>query len=215
MLTGGAPPQLSSLYRTQLTFSKSQTAVEGQTSCFSFLCNAYLRIIKMEINQQLEQRINIKFLVKLGKNGPEIHKMLQQVYGECALKERTVFKWVQCFQEGCEDPKDDARSGHPSTSSGNENIDRVRSLVLSDRRLTVKMIAEELGLGKSSIHTILREHLDMKKVCTKMYQNCSLLSKSCNGRSVALTGKPQRKAMNSWKRSSQVTNHGSTIMTTS
>ena len=107
MLTGGAPLQLSSLYRTQLTFSRSQTAVrEGHTSCFGFLWNAYSRIVKMEIDQKLEQRINIMFLVKLGKNGPEIHQMLQQVYGECALKERTVFKWVQHFWEGREDPKD-------------------------------------------------------------------------------------------------------------
>ena len=44
----------------------------------------------MEIDQQLEQKINMKFLVKLGKNGPEIRQMLQQVYGEGALKERTV-----------------------------------------------------------------------------------------------------------------------------
>ena len=113
----------------------------------------------MEIDQQLEQWINIKFLVKLGKNGPKIHQMLQQVYGEDGLKERTVFKWVQHFREGHEDPKDDARSGRPYTSSGNENIDRVRSVVLSDRQLTVRMIAEELGLGKSSVHTILTEHL--------------------------------------------------------
>ena len=58
----------------------------------------------MEIDQQLEQRINIKFLMKLGKNGPEIHQMLQQVYGEDALKERTVFKWVQHFREGHDTP---------------------------------------------------------------------------------------------------------------
>jgi len=93
---------------------------------------------------------------------------LQQVYGEDVLKERTLFKWVQHFQEGRENPKDDARSGCPSTSSGNENIDRVRSFVLSDRQLTVRMIAEELGLGKSSVHTILTEHLEMKKVCAKI-----------------------------------------------
>ena len=115
----------------------------------------------MEIDQRLEQWINIKFLVKLGKNGPEIHQMLQQVYGEYALKERIVFKFVQRFREGHEDPKYDARSGHPSTSSGNEYIDRVCSLMLSDRRLTVRMVAE-LGLGKSSIHTILMEHLEME-----------------------------------------------------
>jgi len=83
-------------------------------------------------------------------------------------KERTVFKWVQRFREGREDPKDDARSGRPSTSSGNKNIDRVRSLALSNRRLTVRMIAEELGLGNSSVHTILTEHLDTKKVCAKI-----------------------------------------------
>jgi len=150
-------------------FSRSPTALgEGQTSCVSFLWNPFSSIVKMEINQQLEQQINIKFLVKLGKNGPKIHQMLQQVYGEDALKERTVFKWVQSFREGREDPKDNARSGRPSTSSGNENIDRVRSLMLSDRRLTVRMIAEELGLGKSSVHTNLMKHLEMNKVCAKI-----------------------------------------------
>ena len=47
----------------------------------------------MEIDQQLEQWINIKFLVKLGKNCPEIHQMLQQVY--------VVWpKGKKCFQVG-------------------------------------------------------------------------------------------------------------------
>jgi len=59
----------------------------------------------MEINQQLEQRINIKFLVKLGKNGPKIHQMVQQVYGEDTLKERTVFKWVQRFGKAMKTPR--------------------------------------------------------------------------------------------------------------
>ena len=92
--------------------------------------------------------------MKLGKNGPKIHQLLQQVYGEYALKERTVFKWVHRFWEGCEDPKDDARLGRPSTSSGNENIDHVCSLLFSDRRLTVRMIADRTWFGK-----VLRSHV--------------------------------------------------------
>ena len=40
--------------------------------------------------------------------------------------------------------------------------------MLSDRRFTGRMIAEEIGLGKSSVHTILREHLNMKMVCAKI-----------------------------------------------
>jgi hypothetical protein len=39
----------------------------------------------MEIDQQLEQRINVKFLVKLGKSGPEICQMLQQMPSKGAL----------------------------------------------------------------------------------------------------------------------------------
>ena len=96
-------------------FSRSLTALgEGQTLCVSFLWNLFSSTVKLEIDQQLEQRINNKFLVELCKNGPEIHQMLQQVYGEYALKDRALFKWVQRFREGREDPKDDARSGRMS-----------------------------------------------------------------------------------------------------
>jgi len=42
--------------------------------------------IEMECDVLTEQRINIKFLVKLGKNGPEIREMLQSVYVESTMK---------------------------------------------------------------------------------------------------------------------------------
>jgi len=40
----------------------------------------------MEISDGEEQRIVIKFLTKLGKNGPQIFQDLNIVYGENALK---------------------------------------------------------------------------------------------------------------------------------
>jgi len=46
---------------------------------------------------EFEQRTNIKFLVKLGKNGNEIRVMLVQVYGDSAKKKTTVYKWVKRF----------------------------------------------------------------------------------------------------------------------
>jgi transposase len=102
----------------------------------------------MEIDQQLEQQ-----------SGPEICRMLQQAYGEDALKRSTVFKWMQCYREGQKDPTDNKRSGCPSTLHGNENIDRVDSLMLSDRQMTVQMIADELQIGKTSVYSILKEAL--------------------------------------------------------
>jgi len=44
---------------------------------------------------QLEQRTNIKFLVKLGKSGNEIREMLVQVSGDNAMKKTPVHKWVK------------------------------------------------------------------------------------------------------------------------
>lgn len=65
----------------------------------------------------MERRINIKFRMKLGKNAVEINQKLQKAYEKAALKESTVFKWVQHLWKGCEDSKDDARSGqHPPRS---------------------------------------------------------------------------------------------------
>jgi len=59
--------------------------------------------------------------------------MLEMVYGESAMKCRTVYKWVDRFKEGRESVDDDARTGHPSTSRVDENIQRVYDLVEADR----------------------------------------------------------------------------------
>ena len=43
------------------------------------------------------------------------------------------------------------RSGRPSTSRTDENVQRVRQKVRSDRRLTVRMIADELGMNSERV----------------------------------------------------------------
>jgi hypothetical protein len=42
---------------------------------------------------ELEQRTNIKFLVKHGKSGSEIREMSVQVYGNNAMKKSAIYKW--------------------------------------------------------------------------------------------------------------------------
>jgi hypothetical protein len=58
---------------------------------------AIARISELE----LEQRANIKFLVKLGKSGSEIREMLVQVYRDNAVKKQQ-FTRVTCVSEGRE-----------------------------------------------------------------------------------------------------------------
>jgi hypothetical protein len=65
---------------------------------------------------ELEQRTNIKFLVKLGKSGSEIREMLVQVYGDNAMKKTAICKWVTRFSEGRGSVTDE-RSGQPAMST--------------------------------------------------------------------------------------------------
>ncbi|GFW71819.1 HTH_48 domain-containing protein [Trichonephila clavipes] len=71
-------------------------------------------------------------------------------------------------QKGRESIEDKPRSERPSVSKTAENVVRVRDLVLSDRRLTVGMIGEELNLNHIIVHQILTNELKMRKICAKM-----------------------------------------------
>jgi transposase len=90
------------------------------------------------------------------------------VYDESAMKRRTVYKWVDRFKEGRERVDDNASAGRPSTSRVDENIQRVYDLVKADRRITTRMIAEKLGMSNGSVQTILKEDLNMRKLCAKI-----------------------------------------------
>ena len=115
-----------------------------------------------------EQRINIKFCVKLGKTASDTLNLLTQVYGDESLKKTAVFSWHKRFKEGREDVDDDDRPGRPVTHRTEETVDTVRNLITSDRRLTVRMIADELNLSRETVRKILTEDLWMRKLSAKM-----------------------------------------------
>ena len=78
-----------------------------------------------------------------------------------------LFEWHRRFKEGREDVEDDHRSGRPSTSRTDENVERVRQKVRSNCRLTVRMIADELGMNSERVWRNIMQDLGMRKICTK------------------------------------------------
>ena len=50
-----------------------------------------------------------------------------------------------------EEVEDDHRSGRPSTSRTDENVECVKQKVRSNRRLTVRMIADELSMNSERV----------------------------------------------------------------
>ena len=78
-----------------------------------------------------------------------------------------AFEWHKRFSEGRESVKDD-RPGRPRTAVTDDNTEKVRDVIRKDRRLGVRAVEEEVSLDRESLRRILREELNMRKVCAKM-----------------------------------------------
>ena len=67
-----------------------------------------------------------------------------------------------------EELQDDPRSGQSKTQRTDANVDKVRTLVGSDRRLGVRVIAEELNMNRETVPQIVKEDLGVRKISAKM-----------------------------------------------
>ena len=114
-----------------------------------------------------EQLVCVKFCFKLGKTAIETWKMLQQAFRDECMSLKQCFEWYSCFKKGRTSIDEDPRSGRPSTSTDNVHIDAVRDLILQNRRLTIREIAEDVGISFGSCQAILTEKLNMHHVAAK------------------------------------------------
>ena len=89
--------------------------------------------------------------MKLNKSATETFASLTEDCGDATLLRTMVFKWHQAFKEGRENVEDDSRSGRPISSRNDQNVEVVRAVMAKDRRLSVRMIAEETGLNKNAV----------------------------------------------------------------
>ena len=69
---------------------------------------------------------------------------------------------VQAISYGCESVEDKERSGRPSTSKTQENVERVSKMIRSNRQLTIREISEDLHISYGSIQNILTIDLNMR-----------------------------------------------------
>jgi len=66
----------------------------------------------------------------------EIHHQMCQVYGDSAMSDGMVRKWVRMFNEGRENVHDEAGSGRPSLVN-DDLVRKVNERVRDDRRFTI------------------------------------------------------------------------------
>lgn len=113
-----------------------------------------------------EQRTIIKFCAATGKTPVDTMKMLSEATGKPSVCRSIVYKWHKRFSDGRNSVKDDARSGRPGViNSGLVNT--VRDMIEEDRRVSIRDLSDQTGVGKTTIDVILKEHLNMNKVCAR------------------------------------------------
>ncbi|KAL7726436.1 hypothetical protein ACLKA6_004576 [Drosophila palustris] len=83
------------------------------------------------------------------------------------LSKSTICDWYSNFKRGRTSTEDSKRSGRPKEVIIPEIIRQVRQIVLTDRRVKVREIAESVGISTGSAVSILHDHLHMKKLNVK------------------------------------------------
>jgi len=80
--------------------------------------------------------------------------MLQQAYGDDCLSRAQCHAWYRRFKSARTTIEDDPKSGRPSTSMDDDHVEKVLAVIRQNRRRTVREVAEEVGICKSSCHLI-------------------------------------------------------------
>ena len=77
------------------------------------------------------------------------------------------------FERGNFSTCDAPRPGRPKTVTIPEFIDQIHELILEDRRISAKSIAEQLGISREWVGSIIHDDLDMRKLSAKWVTKCA------------------------------------------
>ena len=76
----------------------------------------------------------------------------------------TVKKWAAELKWGRESLEADPRSGHSSTATLQENIDRIHQMVMNKGRLTISDLTNVISISREQVENILHNELGMSKI---------------------------------------------------
>ena len=73
------------------------------------------------------------------------------------MSHRTVCRLVAKFSTGQQQLKDAARPGCPATTTTKVNIEKIRNILKTDTRFTVRQLAQMTNLSLARVHGILKK----------------------------------------------------------
>lgn len=129
---------------------------------FVYLCSIPLLGINsvILIMSKREYRTIFFYEFTLGRSGAQTARNINQVWGEGSVNECTVQRWFKKFREGDFSLEDEEGRGRPSSL----NDDVLQSVVEENPKTTVRELAEQLKVSKTTVSNHLKAIGKVKKL---------------------------------------------------
>jgi transposase len=111
-------------------------------------------------------RAVIEFLAKEGNSAEVMYEGLHGVYVDVCMGASSIRKWMKHFKDGNTDIADQSRCGQPRAAATERNKQKVDELIRQDRRITVREIAVQFGVGHHAVQEMM-EILVYRKVFSR------------------------------------------------
>ena len=116
------------------------------------------------MSEFVEQKSAIKFGLWNEISVAEAFRMLQKAFCDLTMSQKIFYKWYKDFKEGRERVDDLERPGRPSTSTDEQHVNQIKELVHKNRRLTIRDLADTIGISRGSLNTVSKDILDRQLV---------------------------------------------------
>jgi len=116
---------------------------------------------------KFEHRAVIKYLQNKELTPKQIHGNMQETLGTSAPSYAMITKWVTEFKRGRECIEDDPRNGRTATSTSQENVNKICDIIMEDRRVNIREIAQIVGISYERTQNIIVNKLGFSKVSTR------------------------------------------------
>ena len=104
---------------------------------------------------------------KFRSNTVQAQQWLEKCYPDSAPSKTTICRWCADFKRGRTDTNDAECSGRPNEAVIPENMKKILKVVMDNRKVKLREIADIVKISSGSVFTILHEHLGMKKLFSK------------------------------------------------
>ena len=83
------------------------------------------------------------------------------------MNRTSVFEWHKRFKEGRESVSEDEKCGRSKKVRTPELVGQIKNFMDKDRRVSIETISAQFDVSVGTVHTIIREELKMREICTR------------------------------------------------